>query len=237
MDTQTRLEIILIVSAVTWPMAVFYAATRSLLMIFGRYLFYAIIVWGALMAMGIDTWLLPVRAKGRMILSLLSISATVAALCLFGYFYPAFQPLPAEHAPQKPLGFTYEGTATLTGMSPSTPQARPGETIAITLTWRAITPTSRSLMVYLHSAFAENIVWRDSYPATGNLLSTEWAAGQTWSERYMIAIPPDAIPGQTYLLVAGLYDPADQRQLLAVNQSGENSGPAPVIGDITIVMP
>jgi hypothetical protein len=154
-----------------------------------------------------------------------------AIICLFGYFLPAYRPLAAETVVKVPLSFRFEDTAELIGMSPAQPTAHPGETITITLTWRAIKPTATSLSAFLHS-IETDLVRRDSIPGTGNLLSTEWLPGETWSERYIIPIPDNTEPG-TYTLIAGLYDREANHTLNAVDANGNST--TPVIGQLVIV--
>jgi len=130
-----------------------------------------------------------------------------------------------------PLAYTFEDVAELTGFSPANPTARPGDTITLTLTWRALRPADVQLQTYLHSV-ETNTVRRDSLPGTGNLLATDWRAGETWAEHYTVTVPADAPQQVVDLLVAGLYDPGTGRTLAALDGSGQPV--TPVVGRIAI---
>jgi hypothetical protein len=129
------------------------------------------------------------------------------------------------------VSYRFEDTAELIGMSPANPKAHPGDVIHLTLYWRAVGPGVASWQAYVHSVESD-VVRRDSLPATGNLLASDWTAGQTWAERYVVQIPASAPPQTVYTLIAGLYDPATGRTLDAVNAQGDPV--APVIGRIAI---
>jgi hypothetical protein len=116
-------------------------------------------------------------------------------------------------------------------MAPAQPHARPGQTIRITLYWRATQPTAVSLQAYLHSVDSD-AVRRDSLPGTGNLLSTDWKPGQEWAESYVVAIPANITTQTTYALIAGLYDPQSGETLTATDTQGDAI--TPVIGRIAI---
>jgi hypothetical protein len=134
---------------------------------------------------------------------------------------------------QRPLNLRFGEAAALIGMSPAAPHGRAGEIITITLYWRAIGPAAAtsggSLQSYLHSVGSE-VVKRDSLPATGNRLSTDWQPGEAWAERYVILLPPEADAQRTYPLVAGLYDPG--QGALSATQDGTLT--EPIIGRIAI---
>jgi len=222
--------IVLAVFQLSWIGSVAYGSMIAWNANQGRYLLPGVAVWGAMLALGVETWI-PSAWRKRAAFSLSAVMASVTAISLFGYFLPAYRPLPLPLQIDAPLAYRYPDAAELIGMSPARPQARPGETITITLYWRAIQPTPSRLTAYLHTVDS-NMVKRDSLPATGNLLSTEWLPGQGWAERYIIPIPDDAAPG-VYTLIAGLYDPEANFTLPAFDASGSQQ--TPVIGELVIV--
>jgi hypothetical protein len=68
-----------------------------------------------------------------------------------------------------------------------------------------------------------DVVRRDSYPATGNLLSTEWLPGQVWEERYLVRIPDDARPQEAYPLLVGQYDAETKAQSPVFDENGNET--------------
>lgn len=201
----------------------------------GRFLLPGIAIWSVLLVAGLDVWT-PRSMRLPIALGFTGIMASVTAICLFGYFLPAYHPLPAPAQIAHPLALRYDDAAELIGITPELTRTRPGETIRISLIWRAIRPTDTRLQSYLHSTDPDGqLVRRDSLPATGNLLSTEWLPGQSWSEEYVISIPTDAEEQVAYPLIAGLYDPQAAQTLPAVDANGAEV--MPIVGRIAIVGP
>lgn len=196
----------------------------------GRYLLPAIVSWGALFAYGLDAFT-PRRFRLQASLGGIVILAVVASICLLGYFLPAYRPSPLPDHIERPLSLRYEDSAELIGVQSDVIHARPGERLYITLYWRAIQPTDVNLTAYLHS-MGSNVVYRDSYPATGNLLSTDWLPGQTWAEKYLVIIPQGTEEQVAYPLMAGLYETDTQRALVAIDSEGREV--TPLVGQIVI---
>lgn len=201
----------------------------------GRFLLPGVAIWSALLAVGLEVWV-PRSIRLPATFCFMGIMASVAAACLFGYYLPAYRPLTAPTQLEHPLAFRYGEAAELIGIDPDLTRARPGEMVRITLIWRAIQPTDTRLQVYLHSTDPDGrLVRRDSLPATGNLLSTEWLPGQTWAEEYVIPIPADTEEQAAYPLIAGLYDPQAAQTLQAFDASG--SEVTPIVGRIAVIGP
>ncbi|MBN1311705.1 MAG: DUF2142 domain-containing protein [Anaerolineae bacterium] len=196
----------------------------------GRYLLPGIAGWAAILSLGLNT-LIPRRVRVPAASGSVVVLAIVASICLFGYFLPAYRPLPLPAEIEHPLSLRYEDAAELIGVKSDVVHARPGETIYITLYWRAIEPTDVNLTTYLHSV-GSDVVFRDSYPATGNLLSIDWLPGQTWAERYIVIIPDDAEEQAAYPLMAGLYETDTERGLVVSDAEGREV--TPLVGQIVI---
>ncbi len=220
----------------SWVVVLVYVASAAWSGNQGRYLLPGIAAWAAIFAWGLDALTPPRLARLRwpVALALAGGLGAVACACLFGYFLPAYRPAPVAGDRSNRLAYTFEGDATLTGSDPVTLRARPGDRLTLTLTWAALRPAERDLRVYVHSLDSD-IVRRDSAPATGNRLATDWQPGETWAEHYVIDIPAEAEPGRVYALAAGLYDPATQRALEATGPDG--APVTPIIGRIAINNP
>jgi hypothetical protein len=180
--------------------------------------------------------------------------AVVVSLCLFVYYLPSYAVQPAPTTIAHPLSYRYAGengveVAELIGTSAEIVRVYPGDTLRFTLYWRALAETEIPYQSYLHSITLETsggdraeIVRRDSIPATGNLLATDWQPGQTWTETYIVDIPRDASDQTLFTLVAGLYDPVSEAPLpsgtlpvvarLAVNGEPQNAVPVYRYGDL-----
>ncbi len=224
--------ILVTVFGLTWLGVLIYYASTAWSGNQGRYLLPGIAAWGALIALGLDQWT-PRCLKLPAALGGVAVLASIAAVAVFGYFLPAYRvsAVPANDPAARPLSLHFGGVAELIGMSPGQPTARPGETIRLSLYWRALRPTTTSIQTYVHIVDSD-VVKRDSLPGTGNLLSTDWLPDETWAENYVIVIPPDAEGQIVHPLLAGLYDPAASSALPATNDNGDPV--TPEIGRIAI---
>jgi mannosyltransferase len=84
---------------------------------------------------------------------------------------------------------------------------KPGETLALTLVWRADHgPTSDHWKVFTHLLNASSLVvaQRDAEPADNLRPTTSWQPGERIEDNYGIAIPAD-LPAGSYTLEIGMY--------------------------------
>jgi mannosyltransferase len=84
---------------------------------------------------------------------------------------------------------------------------RPGETLDLTLVWRAAGgPTADHWKVFTHLLDAQSLVvaQRDSEPGNNLRPTTTWQRGEQIQDNYGIAIPQDLPPG-SYTLEIGMY--------------------------------
>lgn len=84
---------------------------------------------------------------------------------------------------------------------------KPGETLALTLVWRAGGPTLEHWKVFTHLLDGGSMVvaQRDAEPSDNLRPTTSWKAGERIEDNYGIAIP-DALPAGNYTLEIGMYD-------------------------------
>jgi hypothetical protein len=221
------------VFACIWTLALLYWASIMWSGNQGRYVLPGITAWGVVFAFGFYGWIPPqisTRIRYGISLFIVALMAVITSISYWMYFKPAYAMASAPHEIEHPMSYSYGGYAELIGVSSAFVQADAGDTIEITLYWRALQPAPMDLITYIHSVESD-IVRRDSYPATGNLLATEWEPGEEWSEHFYIEIPDDAAPQQTYTLIAGLYDPQNQQTLEATSAGNPVT---PVIGKLAI---
>ncbi len=219
-----------------WGIVLVYVASSAWSGNQGRYLLPGIAAWAAILTWGLDA-LTPqrlARLRWPVALTLTGGLVAVACICLFGYYLPAYRLAPATNSTSNRLAYTFEGYAILSDSDPVTLRARPGDRLTLTLTWTALRPADRDLLTYVHSVDSD-IVRRDSYPATGNLLAADWLPGETWAEHWVIAVPEDAAPGHVYPLVARLHDRQAGHALSATAADG--TAVTPLIGRIAINAP
>jgi 4-amino-4-deoxy-L-arabinose transferase-like glycosyltransferase len=226
-------NLIILVFAFTWLASAISSSSVASAGNQGRYLFPGIAAWVSLLAIGLDAWFHRFPKLQSLFISI-SIFATITLISLFGYFYPAYRALPLPTTIAQPLQIRYEETAELIGISLN-PTARVGENLSIELYWRALAPASPNLQTYVHTAFAENVLWRDSIPAQGNRPANDWQADETWREIYRFTIPDETVSGTEFLIVAGFYEPETGESLMAYDSEGQEIDRVPVIATLRII--
>ncbi len=123
-----------------------------------------------------------------------------------------------------PLRADFGDQIRLLGYDLAENQARPGDTLHLTLYWQALRPAEASYTVFTHLLDAQERVWgqRDSIPKGGQYPTTLWAAGEVVDDRYEIAIDAEAPAGE-YTLAVGLYDAATGQRLPAFDANGQRT--------------
>ena len=103
--------------------------------------------------------------------------------------------------------------------------ARPGERLAVTLRWQAVTPVAAEYTAFVHliGADGRRYAQDDRRPLDGLLPMTHWLPGETLFDRRVLDLPADLPPGR-YRLDLGLYDAQENR--LPVIASGDGASPS-----------
>jgi hypothetical protein len=111
--------------------------------------------------------------------------------------------------------------ATLLGynLSPTSPQ--PGETLQLTLYWRAEKEMNRSYKVFAHLLDSEGRIsaQHDAVPADWTRPTTGWLPGEIVTDAHELTLDADAPPGE-YLLEAGLYEEHSGTRLPLLDSAG-----------------
>jgi 4-amino-4-deoxy-L-arabinose transferase-like glycosyltransferase len=105
---------------------------------------------------------------------------------------------------------TFGGLATLLGADLGADTLAPGETLRVTLYWRAEAAMDKSYTVFAHLLDAQEKVrgGADHVPAGGSRPTTGWVPGEIINDTVSITLDADAPPGD-YWLEVGLYDADD----------------------------
>ncbi|MDP2728454.1 MAG: hypothetical protein Q8P59_13050, partial [Dehalococcoidia bacterium] len=129
------------------------------------------------------------------------------------------------------LGYGVEGKAG----SPRLPsRARPGETLAFTLLWKAGSSVSVDYTVFLHLVDASGLLvaQADSQPQSGGFPTSFWDPGEVVADRLQLTIPSGATPG-LYTVNLGLYEMAAGRRL-PVSAGGFALGDRANLGQVEV---
>jgi hypothetical protein len=113
---------------------------------------------------------------------------------------------------QQPVGVTLGDLATLVGFDLGAEAVQPGQSLTVTLVWRAEGTAAESYRVFLHLLDPQRRVvsQSDGVPAGWTRPTTGWLAGEYVTDERVLVIPGDVVAGE-YVLQAGLYVPGDVR--------------------------
>ncbi|MBI5878889.1 MAG: DUF1616 domain-containing protein [Chloroflexi bacterium] len=111
--------------------------------------------------------------------------------------------------------------AMLTGVAPLPETVLPGSWIPVHLRWQVDSPTDRRYKVFIHVADSggQPVAQADDEPVAGLRPTDTWRAGELIDDRYAIMLPPELRPG-SYVVLAGLYDPATSARIPAFRADG-----------------
>src|SRR5437870_482292 len=132
-------------------------------------------------------------------------------------------------APIQRVDATLDNGIVLEGYRLGSRSLKPGETLALTLLWRADGPTTDRWKVFTHLLDGASLVvaQRDAEPADNLRPTTSWKPGERIEDNYGITVPPN-LPAGSYTLEIGMY--AGERRS-AFNGQGDHL----VLGTIEVL--
>ena len=134
-----------------------------------------------------------------------------------------------------PLHVNFDDQAALVGYTLDRRVARPGETIRLTLYWRALAPMDGDYRIFAHVLGVENQVWAnsDGQPAGGAAPTSQWQPGQVVEDVRELTVglttPPDF-----YDIEVGIVTPGEGR-LPVVAEDGHWLGKRVLLSKIRVV--
>jgi hypothetical protein len=146
------------------------------------------------------------------------------SLLVFGLFLDVVPivPLPAldrARAAEPPPGqyetpATFGGQIELLGYDLTSSTIQPGETLGITLHWRALVEPQQNYKVFVHLLDPAGTLraQADGMPVDWTLPTTCWVRGEIVADPYTLTLPPDA-PSGDYTLSLGFYHEATEERL------------------------
>lgn len=153
--------------------------------------------------------------------------APITADCEIGSFEVSGEAI--EHA------INFENQVLLTEAKIDRATAKPGEAIHIDLTWRGLKTWSYDYTAFVHLIGPDGKVHGqiDQWPVQGTLPTSNWVAGQTVNDPYVVTVTPDA-PSGKYQVEAGWYLLATLRRLSVLDSSGRPSDDHVIIGEFNV---
>jgi hypothetical protein len=113
-----------------------------------------------------------------------------------------------------PVHFSFEDKIALIGYDMDRRTVSPGETIHLTLYWRALAWMNEDYVVFAHLLRGQDQIWArvDSQPLDGAAPTSTWQPGTIFEDRYELTTGPDTPPG-AYDIEVGLYLPQAGKRL------------------------
>jgi hypothetical protein len=121
-----------------------------------------------------------------------------------------------------PLGVVFADQIELLGYEVAQRSIKPGESLQVTLYWRALTPMNESYRVFVHLVGQDNRMAGgvDVIPVRGAFPTVYWKPGDTLRDVVQIPVALNAVPGK-YTIETGLYPVGKPGERLAITSSGE----------------
>jgi len=131
----------------------------------------------------------------------------------------------AVPAIQHPLEVNLGTKVELLGYDLDRTSAKPGDSLHLTLYWRALASMDASYTVFTHLLDGESRIWgqKDSVPQAGAYPTTLWVEGEVVADQYEIVVKPDAPPGQ-YIIEVGMYLAESGQRLPVLDELGQVQG-------------
>ncbi|TEU16308.1 MAG: hypothetical protein E3J21_10930 [Anaerolineales bacterium] len=147
--------------------------------------------------------------------------------------------LPREDSPvPNPVDFDFEGRVALVGYNLDKRTARQGETIHLTLYWRALGEMEEDYTVFTHVLGEEDRLWAqvDSQPQGGVAPTSSWQVGQMVEDHYDLVTKPDT-PPDVYDIEVGLYLAATGGRLGVLDEGGRLRDNRVLLSKVRVVSP
>jgi 4-amino-4-deoxy-L-arabinose transferase-like glycosyltransferase len=139
--------------------------------------------------------------------------------------YVTLYVLGSAQPPLQPVDLQFTGGPHLTGFAYASPVLHAGDTLLVTLQWRATAPMTIDYTVFTHlwDATGQLVAQLDSQPASGTRPTSSWAPGEVVIDRRALLVPADVPPGD-YSLQIGVYDLATSQRLSVTQPGGPQDG-------------
>lgn len=116
--------------------------------------------------------------------------------------------------PRIEIGANLDNKVLLVSCELEADELHPGDTLQLTLYWRALAVMDKNYMVFVHLTRPDGtiIAQRDSEPRGGRYSTSRWLINEQVSDPYDLTIPTQIEPG-VYLLRTGMYMPENMQRL------------------------
>jgi len=124
-------------------------------------------------------------------------------------------------AHQTTIGFEEPPLLKLIGYDLPVTELAPGDTLPVTLYWRAEDEigTNYTVFVQLLNSDWQVVAQEDLQPQSGAAPTTTWLPGEFLADAHALSLPGD-LPSGDYRLITGMYDPITGKRM-AVSTGGD----------------
>jgi hypothetical protein len=129
---------------------------------------------------------------------------------------------PVEYEISHPVNSNLADKIELAGYDLDESSVQPGDTLTLTLYWRARAEMSEDYTVFTHLVDGEGQTWAqsDGYPVGGDYPTSFWAEGELVCDERELAVPPDA-PKGGYGIEVGFYLASSGERLSVLDEAGQ----------------
>ena len=134
------------------------------------------------------------------------------------------------------IDLVLEDQVRLEGYSVYPEQPLAGQGLVVSLAWEALRTPEERLKVFVHllDGSGRLVAQHDGEPVGWHSLTDAWQAGDRYTDRHGILLPPEVSPGD-YVLEVGMYRYSGER--LQIGAEGGEVQDAIRLGTVTIVQP
>ncbi len=142
---------------------------------------------------------------------------------------------PEEYQVTESTNVNFGNEIDLLGYDLGDARAQPGDTVEVTLYWRARQEMSRDYTVFAHLVDDEGEIWtqNDDQPLGGDYPTSFWDPGQELRDRYELALPSD-LPAGEYQVEVGFYLASTGERVPVLDHAGEMLDNRVLLGPIEV---
>jgi hypothetical protein len=142
---------------------------------------------------------------------------------------------PVLPVPENAVSYSLDGTVSLWGYDLMPLIAEPGDSVRVTLYWKAEWQMDEDYTVFVHLVDEEGVIWgqQDNEPEGGFYHTSFWDLGETVTDQYEFTIEPNTPAGQ-YRVEVGMYVLASGERLGVVGEGGQGMGDKVDLGAIEV---
>jgi len=135
-----------------------------------------------------------------------------------------------------PLKSNFDNQMALVGYDLDRTALHPGETLHLTLFWKALAPMDRNYTVFAHVLGQNNSIWgqKDAWPQDGAAPTSTWRVGQLVTDHYDLVVKPETPPG-VYDIEVGVYLGETLKRLSVLGAGGTMARDCVLLSRVRVV--